>query len=130
MRAVVQPLPWPLLLLNRSILYNNKPRPPRFAQSTILEISPSHLPNKTFKKFISELLVTQYACANCNITTLLVINICIVCYYYPLFIQNPYFWQVDQKLKILLIKDSKSSWKIFPQRTNSANLTSSNLHDC
>ena len=41
---------------------------------TILVISPSHLPNKTLKKFISKLLVTQYACAKCNITTLLVIN--------------------------------------------------------
>ena len=50
-------------------LYNNKPGPPRFARSSILVISPYHLPNKTLKEFISNLVVTQYACAKCNITT-------------------------------------------------------------
>ena len=59
-------------------IYIYKPGPPRFARSTILVISPSHLPNKTLKEFISQsiskLYVTQYACAKCNITTLLAMN--------------------------------------------------------
>ena len=51
-----------------------KPGPPRFAQSTILVISQCHLPETILKKFIPKLLVTQYSCAECNTTVLLVIN--------------------------------------------------------
>ena len=60
---------------NTSCLFSvDKPGPPCFAQSTILVISPSHLPNIKLTEFISKLLVTLYACAKCNITALLVIN--------------------------------------------------------